>query len=120
MPYRADDKLPPVHPGELLRDELAALGFSARRFARHIGVPPNAVTAILNGRRGISADMAMRLGKAFATGERYWQNLQTYYDAKIAREKMRDRLPAIEALVAALRACPGQIGKTAGRGRMYI
>jgi len=101
MTYRAADNLPAVHPGEFLRDELEALGYSARRLAKHIGVPPNAVTGILNGRRGISAEMAMRLGKAFGTGERYWLNLQSYYDSKIARERMREKIAAIEPLVAA-------------------
>jgi addiction module HigA family antidote len=101
MAYPATDNLPPVHPGELLADELAAVGLSARRFAGHIGVPPNAVTAILNGERRVTAEMALRLGKAFGTGERYWMNLQTLYDTKIAREKMAERIAAIEPLVTA-------------------
>jgi addiction module HigA family antidote len=100
MAYPAADNLPPVHPGELLADELAAMGLSARKFASHIGVPPNAVTAILNGDRRVSAEMALRLGKAFGTGERYWMNLQALYDTKIAREKMAERIAAIEPLVA--------------------
>ena len=62
MPYTAIDNLPPVHPGEILKDELEALNMSARKFAEHIHVPPNAVTAILNGGRGVSAQMALRLG----------------------------------------------------------
>ncbi|MGH7058845.1 MAG: HigA family addiction module antitoxin [Stellaceae bacterium] len=73
----AIDNLPPVHPGEMLRDELKALGYSARRFAAHIGVPPNAVTEIMNGERGVSAEMALRLGRAFGTSEQYWMNLQS-------------------------------------------
>ena len=97
----ATDNLPPVHPGEILADELEALDLSARRFADHIGVPPNAVTEILNGDRRVTAEMALRLGKAFSTGERYWMNLQSNYDAKVAREKMRDKLDAIQPLVAA-------------------
>jgi addiction module HigA family antidote len=101
MAYPATDNLPPVHPGELLADELAAVGLSARRFAGHIGVPPNAVTAILNGDRRVTAEMALRLGKAFGTGERYWMNLQALYDTKIAREKMAERIAAIEPLVTA-------------------
>lgn len=82
MAYTAQDNLPPVHPGEILREELDALGMSARKFASHIGVPANAITAILNGKRGISAAMALRLGKAFDTGERYWINLQSYYETR--------------------------------------
>ena len=95
------DNLPPVHPGEILADELEALGLSARRFAAHIDVPPNAVTAILHGDRRVTAEMAMRLGKAFGTGERYWINLQSHYDAKVAREKMAEKIAAIQPLVAA-------------------
>jgi addiction module HigA family antidote len=101
MPYVVPDNLPPVHPGEILRDELEALGFSARKFAKHVGVPANAITAILNGKRGISAAMALRLGKAFGTGERYWINLQTYYETKIARAELGEKIDAIAPLVAA-------------------
>jgi addiction module HigA family antidote len=101
MAYHAVDNLPPVHPGEILEDDLAELGLSARKFAAHIGVPPNAVTDILNGDRGISAVMALRLGAAFRTGERYWMNLQSNYDAKLAREKMHNEIDAIKPLVAA-------------------
>ncbi len=100
MSYTATDKLPPVHPGEILRDELEALDLSARKFAEAIGVPPNAVTQILRGERGISAEMALRLGIAFGTDERYWMNLQNSYDAKVARAKMADKLPTIRRLVA--------------------
>jgi addiction module HigA family antidote len=101
MAYHATDNLPPVHPGEILADELEALDLSARKFAAHIGVPTNAITGIINGDRGISAEMALRLGRAFATGERYWMNLQSNYEAKLAREKMAGKIEAIRPLVAA-------------------
>jgi addiction module HigA family antidote len=100
MTFPAIDNLPAVHPGELLADELTALGLSARKFAQHIGVPPNAITMIIKGERGVSAEMAMRLGKALGTGERYWMNLQTHYEAKIARAKMGEKIAAIQPLVA--------------------
>ncbi|MDZ5646374.1 HigA family addiction module antitoxin [Nitrospirillum sp. BR 11828] len=95
----SDENLPPIHPGEFLADELRALGLSARRFAEHIGVPHNAVSEIVAGRRSISASMALRLGQAFATGGQYWMSLQDLYDAKIAREALGDRLAAIVPLV---------------------
>lgn len=85
MPFPAIDNLPPVHPGEILSEELAALDLSARKFAAHIGVPPNAITGILNGTRGISAEMALRLGRVFGTSEQYWMNLQGRYEVKKAR-----------------------------------
>ena len=82
------DNLPPIHPGSFLRDELAALGLSARKFAEHIHVPHNAVTGIMNGERSVSAQMAIRLGQAFGTRPQYWMNLQTIYDLKRARAEM--------------------------------
>jgi antitoxin HigA-1 len=82
------DKLPPVHPGRFLRDELDALDISARKFAEHILVPHNAVTSIMNGERSISAQMAIRLGQAFGTTSQYWLNLQTIYDLKRAEAEM--------------------------------
>ena len=97
------DNLPPVHPGKILAEDLEALDMSATRFARHIGVPPNAITAIINGQRGITAEMALRFGKAFGTTERYWMNLQAYHDAKIARVEMADKVAAIEPLCGVTR-----------------
>jgi antitoxin HigA-1 len=101
MGYKTEDRLPPIHPGEFLRDELKALSLSARKFAAHIGVPPNAVTEILNGERAVTALMALRLGKAFGTGERYWMDLQSHYDAKKARTRLAKKLLSIKPLVAA-------------------
>lgn len=98
MTIPAIDNLPPIHPGELLRDELETLAMSARKFADHIGVPANAVTAILNGDRGISAAMALRLGKAFGTGAGYWMRLQDNYDEKIAFAEIGARLDDIAQL----------------------
>jgi addiction module HigA family antidote len=82
------DNLPPIHPGIFLREEIEALGLSARKFAEHIHVPHNAVTAIMNGERSISAQMAIRLGQAFGTTPQYWLNLQAIYDLKQARAAM--------------------------------
>jgi addiction module HigA family antidote len=82
------DNLPPIHPGIFLREEIEALGLSARKFAEHIHVPHNAVTGIMNGERSISAQMAIRLGQAFGTTPQYWLNLQAIYDLKQARAEM--------------------------------
>jgi addiction module HigA family antidote len=101
MAYTAVDNLPAVHPGEFLADELEALHMSARKFAEHINVPPNAITAIMNGQRGISAEMALRLGRAFGTGERYWMHLQSLYETKIARDKLGAKVAGIAPLVVA-------------------
>ena len=66
----------PVHPGEVLREELDDLGLSANALAKAIDVPANRVTAILNGVRGVTADTALRLGRYFDTTAKFWLNLQ--------------------------------------------
>jgi antitoxin HigA-1 len=95
------DNLPPIHPGCFLRDELAALDLSARKFAEHIHVPHNAVTGIMNGERSISAQMAIRLGRAFDTTPQYWLNLQMIYDLKQARVAMPDEALHIKSYALA-------------------
>jgi addiction module HigA family antidote len=95
------DNLPPIHPGRFLRDELEALGISARKFAEHIQVPHNAVTGIMNGERSISAQMAIRLGQAFSTTPQYWLNLQSIYDLKRARADMPAEALQIASFTAA-------------------
>ena len=81
------DGLPPTHPGEILRDELAELKLSANAFAAKIKVPTNRITEILGGRRSISAETALRLGRFFGTSAQFWMNLQTNYDLKSAAAK---------------------------------
>jgi addiction module HigA family antidote len=83
------DRLAPVTPGEILREEfLKPLNLSARALARDMGVPPNRVTDILNGERGISAETAIKLGKRFGTSARFWMNLQVSYDLAVAERAM--------------------------------
>ena len=67
--------LPPVHPGEILADELEALGLSANASSSALGVPTNRITAILKGQRGISADTALRLSRYLGTTPQLWLNL---------------------------------------------
>lgn len=78
------DGLPPTHPGEILREELAELGLSANAFAAKIKVPTNRITEIIAGRRGITAETALRLGRFFGTSAQFWMNLQANYDLKTA------------------------------------
>ncbi|HEX6118551.1 MAG TPA: HigA family addiction module antitoxin [Dongiaceae bacterium] len=78
------NKLRPVHPGEILADELRELGLTARAFAAALKVPHNRITAILNEQRGISADTALRLAAYFGTGPEFWMSLQQAYDLKTA------------------------------------
>ena len=91
MPRRK--RLPPVHPGELLRDELREIGTSMNELARALRVPMNRVSALVNGKRSITADTAMRLARYFGTSAQYWLNLQSAYDLELA---VRDNGARIE------------------------
>jgi addiction module HigA family antidote len=81
-----ENKMPPVHPGEILREELDGLNLSASAFAKDLGVPANRITEILNERRRITSDTALRLSRYFGTSADFWMNLQQAYDLKITRE----------------------------------
>lgn len=74
----------PVHPGEILRDELMELGLSAQAFARAIDVAPSRVTQILAGKRGVTPETALRLDRYFGSSAKLWMNLQQSYDLKLA------------------------------------
>ena len=74
----------PVHLGEILHEELDELGMSAKALAEALDVPPNRISAILRGRRGISADTALRLARYFGTSPQLWMNLQKAYELRVA------------------------------------
>lgn len=75
----------PIHPGEILREELLApLGISANRLARDLRVPVTRISEIVNERRGITADTALRLARYFGTTARFWLSLQASYDLEMA------------------------------------
>ena len=74
----------PVHPGEILGEELQELGMSASALAIALAVPPNRVTAILNGQRGITADTALRLSRYLGTTPQFWLNLQKAFELRVA------------------------------------
>jgi addiction module HigA family antidote len=79
-------RLEPIHPGEVLKEEfMKPMGVSINRLARDIAVPPNRVSAIVNGERAITADTALRLGKFFGITPETWLNLQADYDLRVAR-----------------------------------
>jgi len=95
-----DDRLPPVHPGEiLLEDFLKPMGLSQYRLARALGVPPQRIHDLVHGRRAVTADTALRLARAFSMEAQFWMNLQGRYDLEVATDTLQAR---IEAEVAPL------------------
>ncbi len=80
----------PVTPGEMLKDEfLAEYGLSQNQLAKTIGISPNRIAEIVNNRRRITADTALRLGLFFGNSPEFWMNLQAHYDLKMARRNLR-------------------------------
>ena len=75
----------PIHPGEILSDELAELSLTASALARQIKVPPNRISQIIQGRRAITGDTALRLGHWFGMNPQFWLNLQSQYDLRRSR-----------------------------------
>jgi addiction module HigA family antidote len=79
--------LEPIHPGEILLEEfMKPMNISINRLARDIAVPPGRISAIVNGKRAISADTALRLGKYFGVSPEIWTGLQSDYDLRVARQ----------------------------------
>ena len=92
-------KLPPMHPGEVLREEfLVPLALSAGKLARICGVPRTRIERIVNEETGITADTALRLSKAFGTTAQMWLNLQNSYDMRVAKQEIGKELAGIERL----------------------
>jgi addiction module HigA family antidote len=93
--------LPNIHPGEILLEEfLSPLGLSQNALARAVGVPPRRINEIVLGKRGISADTAVRLAAALGTSERFWLGLQADYDLEEARRALGGKLRLIERVAA--------------------
>ena len=87
---KKDDLLPPIHPGEILIEEfMKPLGLSTNRVARDLRVPVTRIADIVNGRRGVSSDTALRLGRYFGTTPEFWMNLQSAYDLEVAERDSR-------------------------------
>ena len=81
-----NNHLDPIHPGEILLEEfLKPLGISINRLAREVSVPPGRISSIVNGKRSITADTALRLATFFSTSPELWLNLQSDYDLRIAK-----------------------------------
>ena len=89
---------PPIHPGEVLADELKELQISAAELARTLHVPTNRITQILKGQRAITADTALRLGQWLGTGPELWLNLQKAYELRLAERKWDRKSSALSLL----------------------
>ena len=92
-----------IHPGEHLAEELKELNMSAAALARQLQVPTNRITQILNGRRDITADTALRLAHFFGTSAVFWINLQSLYDLRVAQQeagKTIKTLPTLKRMAA--------------------
>jgi addiction module HigA family antidote len=93
MAKRRKRDIPPVHPGEILKaDFLEPLGLSVNALSRAVGVPRTRLNDIVRGRRGITADTAMRLARFFRISARFWMNLQSHYELEVAEEAHGQRL----------------------------
>jgi addiction module HigA family antidote len=79
---------PPIHPGEILADELKELGVTPTELSRQIDVPPNRLSQIIQGKRSITGDTALRLGHWFKTSAEFWLNLQSAYELRVATNKV--------------------------------
>ena len=92
----------PIHPGEILMlDYLEPLGVTQHRVAVAIDVPPRRINEIVHGKRGITADTALRLARYFGTSERFWLNLQSRYELEVQRDRLAEALDQIEPLATA-------------------
>jgi addiction module HigA family antidote len=92
-------KLPPLHPGAILAEDLRDAGVSMNQLAMAIHVPMNRISAIVNGHRGISGDTAVRLARYFGTSPQYWMNLQSRYELEVAQDALADSISAIKPVV---------------------
>ena len=87
------DKLDPIHPGEILLEEfLNPMGISQYRLAKDISVPPRRINEIVHGKRGVSADTALRLERFFGLSEGFWLRLQARYDLEVEKDRLDKRL----------------------------
>ena len=95
-------KLKPIHPGEVLKEEfLKPMGISQYRLAKSISVPPRRVNEIVKGKRAISADTALRLSLYFGLSERFWINLQAWFDLETEKDRLGKRLGKEVQILAA-------------------
>ena len=95
-------RIAPIHPGEiLLEDFIEAFGITQNRLAVAIDVPPRRINEIVHGKRGITADTAIRLARYFGTSEEFWMNLQSHYELRVERRALEQKVASITPLQVA-------------------
>lgn len=104
------DGLPPIHPGEFLRETLEGLGVSQAGFARALGISPMRISLVVNGARPVTAELALLFGQALDQTPQYWLNLQGAYDLKTAETAISEQLQGVTCLA------PGPRGGSRQRG----
>ncbi|QAY60962.1 addiction module antidote protein, HigA family [Microbacterium protaetiae] len=96
------DKIPPIHPGEvLMEDFIEGFEITQNKLAVAIGVPPRRINEIVHGKRGITADTALRLERYFGVSAQFWLNLQTRYELDLAEDRIAEQIAAITPLKVA-------------------
>ncbi len=93
--------IPAIHPGEHLAEELTELGMSAAELGRQLRVPTNRITEIINGRRSVTGDTALRLAHYFGTSAEFWLNLQSIYELRVAQQKAGRTIRSLPTLRSA-------------------
>ncbi|GAB3803572.1 HigA family addiction module antitoxin [Humibacter antri] len=96
------DLIEPIHPGEILMEDfIEGFGITQNKLAVSIGVPPRRINEIVHGKRGITADTAIRLARYFGTSEEFWMNLQSNYELRMERRALQDKVAEITPLKVA-------------------
>jgi len=96
------DVIEPIHPGEILMEDfIDGFGITQNKLAVSIGVPPRRINEIVHGKRGITADTAIRLARYFGTSEEFWMNLQSNYELRIERRTLKEKVAEITPLKVA-------------------
>jgi addiction module HigA family antidote len=98
---RTVNGLPPIHPGEYIREALEDLGLTQAALAQALGVSTMRISHLVREERPVTAELALRLGQAFGQSPQYWLNLQSDYDLKMAKAKFKDSLRHVHELAAA-------------------
>lgn len=96
------DRIKPIHPGEILMEDfIQGFGITQNKLAVAIGVPPRRINEIVHGKRGITADTAIRLARYFGTSEELWMNLQSHYELRVERRALQQTVASITPLQVA-------------------